>query len=135
MVKSDSIKWNRGILRKIKKFWYWTTNVFFYLLTFNSRADIMTRYTFNQVRCFFTFMEKNLWRTIFDYWLLLMIVDYYWWLLIIILWWLVIICNCFYDYRWFLLIILLWHVSVVCISGGFDKAFFGKYLEKLMLLL
>ena len=31
------------------------TNVFFYLLTFNSRADIMTRYTFNQVRCFFTF--------------------------------------------------------------------------------
>ena len=28
---------------------------FFYLLTFNSSADIMARYTFNQVRCFFTF--------------------------------------------------------------------------------
>ena len=26
---------------------------FFYLFTFNSRADIMTKYTFNQVRCFF----------------------------------------------------------------------------------
>ena len=25
---------------------------FFYLLTFNSRADIMTRYTFDQFRCF-----------------------------------------------------------------------------------
>ena len=31
------------------------TNAFFYLLTFNFRADIMTRNTFNQVRCFFTF--------------------------------------------------------------------------------
>ena len=28
---------------------------FFYLFTFDSRADIMTKYTFNQVRCFFTF--------------------------------------------------------------------------------
>ena len=28
---------------------------FSYLLTFYSRADIMTRYTFNEVRCFFTF--------------------------------------------------------------------------------
>ena len=26
---------------------------FFCLLTFNSRADIITRYNFNQVRCFF----------------------------------------------------------------------------------
>ena len=55
MVKSDSVKWIRGILRKIKRFWYWMTNGFFYLLTFNFRADIMTRNTFNQVRCFFTF--------------------------------------------------------------------------------
>ena len=31
------------------------TNGFFYLLTFNSRADIITRYNCNQVRCFFTF--------------------------------------------------------------------------------
>ena len=28
---------------------------FFCLLTFNSRTDIITRYNFNQVRCFFTF--------------------------------------------------------------------------------
>ena len=40
---------------KNQKFLALMTNVFFYLLTFNSRADIMTRYTFNQVRCFFTF--------------------------------------------------------------------------------
>ena len=32
----------------------------FDLFTFNSRADIMTRYTFNQVRCFFTFSIKIL---------------------------------------------------------------------------
>ena len=30
------------------------TNVFFCLLTLNSRADIITRHNFNQVRCFFT---------------------------------------------------------------------------------
>ena len=30
------------------------TNDIFQLLTFNFRADVMTRYTFNQVRCFFT---------------------------------------------------------------------------------
>ena len=29
------------------------TNVFFLLVDFNSRADITTRYTFNQIRCFF----------------------------------------------------------------------------------
>ena len=29
------------------------TNVFFSLFTFNSRAGITTKYTFNQVRCFF----------------------------------------------------------------------------------
>ena len=29
------------------------TNVFFCLLTLNSRADIITRHNFNQVRCFF----------------------------------------------------------------------------------
>ena len=52
--KSDSMNWNRGILRKIKMFYYWLTNGFFYLLTFNFRADIMTRYIFNQVWCFFS---------------------------------------------------------------------------------
>ena len=31
------------------------TNEFFYLFTFNFRADIMTKYAFNQVRSFFTF--------------------------------------------------------------------------------
>ena len=31
------------------------TNGFFYLLTFNSSTDIMARYNFNQIRCFFTF--------------------------------------------------------------------------------
>ena len=51
--KSDSMNWNRGILRKTKIFYYWLTNGFFYLLTFNFRADIMTRYIFNQVRFFF----------------------------------------------------------------------------------
>ena len=29
------------------------TEWFFYLLTFNFGANFMTRYTFNQVRCFF----------------------------------------------------------------------------------
>ena len=55
MVESDLMKWNRGILRKIKSFWYRMRNGFFCLLTFNSRADIISRYNFNQVRCFFTF--------------------------------------------------------------------------------
>ena len=36
-----------------KNFWYCMTNRFFYLLTFNFRVDIMTIYTFNQIRCFF----------------------------------------------------------------------------------
>ena len=40
---SKKTQWNgRRILRS---FWYWMTNGFFYLLTFNSIADIMTRYT------------------------------------------------------------------------------------------
>ena len=55
MVESDLMKWNKGILRKIKGFWYLMRNVFFCLLTFNSRADIISRYNFSQVRCFFTF--------------------------------------------------------------------------------
>ena len=42
---------------------------FFCLLTFNSRADIISRYNFNQVRCFFTFsidfMAK--WNTLVKY--------------------------------------------------------------------
>ena len=29
MAESDSMKWNRVILRKIKNFWYWITNGFF----------------------------------------------------------------------------------------------------------
>ena len=32
-----------------------TNGFFFYLLTFNFRADIMTKYNFNQVRWFLTF--------------------------------------------------------------------------------
>ena len=38
---------------KNQKFLVLNDKWFFYLLTFNSRADFMTRYTFNQVRCFF----------------------------------------------------------------------------------
>ena len=33
----------------------WQMGFFFYLLTFNFRADIMTKYNFNQVRWFLTF--------------------------------------------------------------------------------
>ena len=40
---------------KAQKFLVLNDKCFFYLLTFNFRADIMTRNTFNQVRCFFTF--------------------------------------------------------------------------------
>ena len=29
MVENDLMKWNRGILKKIKSFWYWMTNGFF----------------------------------------------------------------------------------------------------------
>ena len=39
--KSDSMNWNRGILRKIKNFCYWLTTGFFYLLTFDFRVEIM----------------------------------------------------------------------------------------------
>ena len=38
---------------KNQKFLVLNDKFFFYLLTFNSRADFMTRYTFNQVRYFF----------------------------------------------------------------------------------
>ena len=55
MVESDLMKWNRGIPRKIKSFGYCMRNGFFCLLTFNFRADIISRCNFNQVRCFFTF--------------------------------------------------------------------------------
>ena len=37
---------------KSQKFLNRMTDGWFYLLTFNSRADIMTSYTFNQVRYF-----------------------------------------------------------------------------------
>ena len=39
MVKSDSMKWDRGIQRKIKSFWYWMTSFTCWL----DRAGIMTR--------------------------------------------------------------------------------------------
>ena len=37
---------------KNQKFLILNDKWFFCLLTFNSRADIITRYNFNQVRCF-----------------------------------------------------------------------------------
>ena len=40
---------------KNQKFLVLNDKCFFCLLTFNSRADIITRYNFNQVRFFFTF--------------------------------------------------------------------------------
>ena len=40
---------------KNQKFLVLNDKWLFYLLTFNSRADIITRYNCNQVRCFFTF--------------------------------------------------------------------------------
>ena len=41
---------------KNQKFLVLNEKCFFYLLTFNSRPDIITRYNFNQVRCcFFAF--------------------------------------------------------------------------------
>ena len=53
---SQVTRWNRT-----EEFWekskvFGTVNYkwFFGLLTFNSKADIITRYNFNQVRCFFT---------------------------------------------------------------------------------
>ena len=49
------MKWNRGILKKNQKFLVLTDKWFFCLFTFNSRADFITRYNFDQVRCFLAF--------------------------------------------------------------------------------
>ena len=38
-----------------KKYFWYLRQMVFLLVDFNSRADIITRYNFNQVRCFFTF--------------------------------------------------------------------------------
>ena len=40
---------------KNRKFLALNEKCFFCLLTFNSRVDIISRYNFSQVRCFFTF--------------------------------------------------------------------------------
>ena len=77
-----------------------------------------------------------------------MIIYDYLWLLTIILWLLMINNNYFplliiiYYYLWLLKIILwlfviiyLWLISVVCINAGTGTLFFGKCLEKLMLLI
>ena len=44
---------------KNQKFLVLNDKWFFCLLTFNSRADIITRYNFNQVRCFFFTFNRS----------------------------------------------------------------------------
>ena len=54
MVESDLMKLNREILKKNQKLSVLSDKWgFFCLLTFNSRAGIITRYNFDEVRCFF----------------------------------------------------------------------------------
>ena len=56
-MKSNGRKWldemEQRNSEKNQKFLVLNDKRFFFLLTINSRADIITRYKFNQFRCFF----------------------------------------------------------------------------------
>ena len=57
-MKVNGQKWlgiEQRISRKNQKLLALKDKCFFFLLIFNSKAYIMTRYIFNEVRCFFTF--------------------------------------------------------------------------------
>ena len=58
MVENDLMKWNRGILKKIKAFGT-ESQIVFCLLTFNSRTDIIfNRFTFNRFHDLIGYISK-----------------------------------------------------------------------------